>query len=114
MHRTKRCAIWYEPREARKRINSRRGTWTQKHREWINSHVHFDRPALDATPPLEVMAGATTVLTVQKGSFRRAKMRRALDGCALLRPDGGCDGAAPAGTLPEPTRLTQKKGRLPP
>ena len=23
--------------------------WTQKHREWINSHVHFDQPALEAT-----------------------------------------------------------------
>jgi transposase len=23
--------------------------WTQKHREWIKSHVHFDQPALEAT-----------------------------------------------------------------
>jgi hypothetical protein len=68
--------------------STQRGTWTQKHREWINSHVHFDQPAPDATPPVEVMAGATTVLSVQ-GSLRRAKMRRVLDGCAPLRPDGG-------------------------
>jgi hypothetical protein len=54
-------------------------------------------------PPVEVMAGATTVLSVQ-GSLRRAKMRRVLDGCAPLRPDGGCDGAALAGTIPEPAR----------
>ena len=91
------------PAKRRKRINSKRGTWTQKHREWINSHVHFDQPAPDATPPVEIMAGATTVLTVQ-GSLRRAKMRRVLDGSAPLRPDGGCDGAALAGTIPEPAR----------
>lgn len=83
--------------------STQRGTWTQKHREWINSHVHFDQTAPDATPPVEVMAGATTVLSVQ-GSLRRAKMRRVLDGCAPLRPDGGCDGAALAGTIPEPAR----------
>jgi hypothetical protein len=91
------------PRSGEKGSNSKRGTWTQKHREWINSHVHFDQPQPDATPPVEVMAGATTVLTVQ-GSLRRAKMRRVLDGCAPLRPDGGCDGAALAGTIPEPAR----------
>ena len=44
-----------------------------------------------ALPPVEVMSGATTVLTAQ-GSLLRVKTRHAPDGCAPLRPDGDCDG----------------------
>jgi hypothetical protein len=42
-------------------------------------------------PPVEAVVDARTVLAV-KGSVRRAKQRRALDGCAPFRPDGDCDG----------------------
>ena len=65
-----------------------------------------------ATSPVEVMAGATTVLTV-KSSLRRAKMRRALDG-APLRPHGDCDGRLRREHFPSPpgTNPKQKAGFL--
>jgi hypothetical protein len=58
-----------------------------------------------APPPVEVMVGATTVLTVT-GSLRRAQMRRALDG-APFRPDGNCDGRLRREHFPSPRGPTK-------
>ena len=44
-----------------------------------------------AKPPVESLVDARTVLAV-KGSLRRAKLRRALDGSAPFRPDSDRDG----------------------
>ena len=46
---------------------------------------------LPATPPVDVVLRARTVLAV-KGSLRRAKQRRALDCCAPFGPNGRRDG----------------------
>jgi len=49
------------------------------------------RDHVPPTPPVETLLCARTVLAL-KGSLRRAKLRRALDGCAPFRPTGNRDG----------------------
>ena len=49
------------------------------------------RERVPAKPPVEAVVDARTVLAV-KGSLRRAKHRRALDGSAPFRRDGNRDG----------------------
>ena len=49
------------------------------------------RDHVPPTPPVETFLCARTVLAF-KGSLRRAKLRRALDGCAPFRPTGNRDG----------------------
>ena len=57
-------------------------------RKQLKAHQQEHVPA---KPPVERLANARTVLAV-KGSLRRAKLRRALDGCAPFRPDHYRDG----------------------
>lgn len=49
------------------------------------------RERVPAKAPVEAGVDARTALAV-KGSLRRAKPRRALDGSAPFRPGGNCDG----------------------
>ena len=57
-------------------------------RKQLKAHQQEHVPA---KPPVERLANARTVLAV-KGSLRRAKLRRALDGSAPFRPTGSRDG----------------------
>ncbi len=68
------------------------------------------RERVPAKPPVEAGVDARTVLAV-KGSLRRAKLRRALDGSAPFRPAGSCDGRL---RREHSTFLPKEKGRYAP
>jgi hypothetical protein len=72
------------------------------------------REPVPATPPVDNLLSARTVLAV-KGSLRRARKRRALDYCAPFRPDsiatGGSGGnITRAAAKPENQTPVFKKG----
>ena|ERR1035438_7942308 len=72
-------------------INRRASHWAVIGPAVQNPLQAHQREHVPATPPVDFVLGARTVLAV-KGSLRRAKHRRALDGCAPFRPSGGRDG----------------------
>lgn len=53
--------------------------WTEKHREWIKSHVHFDQPALEATL-------ADYLEEVDHVAARIVKLEKALDEAVRQAP----------------------------
>ena len=71
-------------------INRRDSYWAVIGPAVPNPLKAHQREPVPATPPVDSVPGARTVLAV-KGSLRRAKHRRALDGSAPFRPSGGRD-----------------------
>ncbi len=72
-------------------INRRASHWAVIGPAVQNLLKAHQREPVPATPPVDAVLDAGTVLAV-KGSLRRAKHRRALDGCAPFQRSGGRDG----------------------
>jgi hypothetical protein len=87
--------------------------WTQKHREWINSHVHFDQPALEATLAdyLEEMDHAAARFVKLEVALDEAAQRALSEIRAVLR--GGNTSLARAAQPKTKARYPSSRGNRP-